>query len=262
LAGWQSLTGDPGSPPTKSGLSLVDFCGGYVAALSLVGAVWQARKDGVGTDVDLSLHEAALAQLTYIGTWVASRGYVPVRRAQSAHQSVVPFQNFETADGWLVVACPKQDLWERLCSVIERPDLLEGDSFRTFSDRDQHRDELLTILGDEFRTRPTSTWLEILKPAGIPCAPVHTVATALDDPQVAARAGIAEYEHPVLGRVRQVASALRVPGKPPDDRRGPLLGEHTWEVLQDVCGYDVESLRRLDDAGVFGVVTPRDGASA
>ena len=93
LAGWQAITGDPDGPPIKSALSLVDFCGGYVAALAIVAGVWRARRDGRGADVDLSLFEIALAQLNYIGTWVASRGYEPVRRRNSAHQSIVPFQN-------------------------------------------------------------------------------------------------------------------------------------------------------------------------
>ena len=126
LAGWQSLTGDPDAPPTKSGLSLADYCGGYVAAIAILAGVWRARRDGRGADIDLSLFETSLAQLAYVGTWVASHGYQPVRRANSAHQSIVPFQNFETLDGWVVVACPKQSLWERLCATIERPDLLDG----------------------------------------------------------------------------------------------------------------------------------------
>jgi crotonobetainyl-CoA:carnitine CoA-transferase CaiB-like acyl-CoA transferase len=175
---------------------------------------------------------------------------------------VVPFQNFETADGWLVVACPKQDLWERLCRAIGQPELIDVDSFRTFADRNKHRDELLAILGDTFRAQPTSRWLKTLVAAGIPCSPVNDVATALDDPQVAARTGIAEYEHPVLGRVRQVASALRIRGRPADDRRGPLRGEHTREVLRDVCGYDVESVRRLAEDGVFGDISASEGGGA
>ena len=123
LAGWQSITGDPDGDPTKSGLSLADFCGGYVAALAIVAGVWQARRDGHGADVDLSLFEVALAQLTYLGTWVASRGYEPVRRRSSAHQTVVPFQNFATADGWIIIACPKETLWQRLCTALGREDL-------------------------------------------------------------------------------------------------------------------------------------------
>ena len=118
LAGWMSLTGGPDDPPMKSGLSLVDFAGGYVAALSIVAAVWRARRDGVGGDCDLSLFETALALLTYQGTWVASRGYAPERLANSAHQSIVPFQGFETADGWLMVACAKEKFWLRLIEVL------------------------------------------------------------------------------------------------------------------------------------------------
>ncbi|MGZ4401205.1 MAG: CaiB/BaiF CoA transferase family protein, partial [Gaiellaceae bacterium] len=177
LAGWQSVTGDPGGNPTKSGLSLVDFCGGYVAALAILAGVWRARRDGRGAEVDLSLFETALAQLTYLGTWVASRDYEPARRRNSAHQSMVPFQNFETADGWIVVACPKQALWERLCRAIELPELSEDPSFTTFQLRDRNREELLAALEQRFRTKPSGDWLDALAAAGVPCAPVNDIAT-------------------------------------------------------------------------------------
>src|SRR5258708_39193065 len=95
LSGWQSVTGEPGGPPTKSGLSLVDFSAGYMAAIAILAAVWRARREGVGCDLDLSLFDAALAELSYLGTWVASAGYHLERRPQSGHQSLVPFQNVE-----------------------------------------------------------------------------------------------------------------------------------------------------------------------
>ena len=123
LAGWMELTGGPEQPPIKSGLSLVDFCGGYVAALATLAGVTQARREGRGCDADLSLFETALAQLTYIGVWAASRGFEPRRMPDSAHQTMVPFQSFATADGWIMVACPKQLLWERFCDAIGRPEL-------------------------------------------------------------------------------------------------------------------------------------------
>ena len=114
LTGWMQLTGGPDQPPTKSGLSLVDFCGGYVAAIATLAGVWQARRDGRGCDADLSLFETALAQLTYIGTWVVE-DFEPRRMPDSAHQTMVPFQAFPTADGWIMIACPKQKLWS--CSA-------------------------------------------------------------------------------------------------------------------------------------------------
>jgi crotonobetainyl-CoA:carnitine CoA-transferase CaiB-like acyl-CoA transferase len=254
LAGWMSLTGDPGGAPTKSGLSLADYCGGYVAAIALLGGVWRARRDGVGGDLDLSLFETALAQLTYFGTWAASRGYEPVRRANSAHQTIVPFQNFEAADGWLVVACPKQSLWERLCEAIDRGDLLEDERYRTFAGRDAHRHELLAELGSVFRARSVDVWVELLSAAGVPCAPVNDVAAALEDPQVAARDGIVDIPHPLLGAARQIATPLRIEGFTPPAERGPFRGEHTASLLRELCGYDDARIAALEAAGVFGEV--------
>ena len=118
MAGWMSLTGDPDGPPTKSGLSLVDLSGGYVSAIALLSGLWRARRDGVGCDCDISLYETALHELVYIGTWAASAGYVPQRIAESAHPSIVPFQAFQSADGWLTVACAKQKFWELLCGAL------------------------------------------------------------------------------------------------------------------------------------------------
>jgi crotonobetainyl-CoA:carnitine CoA-transferase CaiB-like acyl-CoA transferase len=252
LAGWQSVTGDPDEPPTKSGLSLVDYCGGYVAAIAILGGVWRARREGVGADVDLSLFEVALAQLTYVSTWVASREYEPVRRAHSAHQSIVPFQNVPTMDGWIVVACPKQSLWVRLCAVLGRADLASDVRFASFAARAENRQELLDELFAIFRTRSTAEWLALLEDAGIPVAPVNDVATALSDPQVAARSVLAEFEHPVLGTVRQVASPLRVDDEVPPVGRAASRGEHTAEVLSEVCGYSAEDVQRLAACGALG----------
>ena len=252
LAGWQSVTGDPDGPPTKSGLSLVDFCGGYVAAIAMVSGVWRARRDGVGADIDLSLFEVALAQLTYLSTWVASRDFEPVRRADSAHQSIVPFQNFATADGWLVVACPKESLWRRLCAEIDRDELALDPRFESFAARDRNRDDLVEMLASVFRGRPTAVWLDRLARAGVPAAPVNDVATALNDLQVGSREALIEFEHPVLGAVRQVASPIRVDGVVPAAQRGPFRGEHTASVLEDLCGYSAEGVERLAGSGALG----------
>ena len=128
-----SLTGDPDGPPTKSGLSLVDLSGGYVSALALLAGLHRARRDGVGCDADISLFETALHQLMYVGTWTASGGYKPRRLPDSAHPSIVPFQAFATADGWITIACAKQKFWERLCEVLDRRDLLADPRFADFA---------------------------------------------------------------------------------------------------------------------------------
>jgi crotonobetainyl-CoA:carnitine CoA-transferase CaiB-like acyl-CoA transferase len=255
LAGWQALTGDPDGPPTKSGLSLVDFCGGYAAALALLAGVSAARRTGKGCDLDLALFEVALAQLNYIGTWVASRGYEPVRRPGSAHQSVVPFQNFASADGWIVVACPKQALWERLCRALVRPDLADpAGPYASFADRDRNRAALLADLDATFASRTTAEWIEVLTAAGVPCAPVNDVAGALADEQAEARGMVAEHQHPVLGSVRGPASPFFVDGERPEPHPGPGRGADTAELLRSLCGYSDERIAELAGRGAFGDV--------
>jgi len=251
LAGWMSLTGDPDGPPTKSGLSLVDLSGGYVSAIAVLAGVWRARRDGVGCDCDVSLFETALHELCYVGTWAASRGYVPPRRPSSAHPSIVPFQNFATADGWIVIACPKQKFWEALCGALGRPELAADERFVDFAARDRNREELLAILDAALAERTSAEWLEVLAKAGVPSAPVNDVAAALEDPQTQARGAVLELDHPVLGNVREVASPLRLGDEPPV-ARAPFRGEHTASVLSEVCGYSLERIDELAASGVFG----------
>jgi crotonobetainyl-CoA:carnitine CoA-transferase CaiB-like acyl-CoA transferase len=246
LAGWMSLTGDPDGPPTKSGLSLVDLSGGYASAIAVLAGLWRARRDGVGCDCDISLHETALHELMYVGTWAASRGYVPPRRRNSAHPSIVPFQNVPTADGWIVVACPKQKFWESLCTAIGRPELAGDPRFADFAARDRNRDELEPILEATFRERRSDEWLAVLAEAGVPSSAVNDVPAALEE------APLVEYEHPQLGSVRQVASPLRLSDAEPPVQRAPGRGEHTEELLIELCGYSPERVRELAAAGVFG----------
>ena len=252
LAGWMDLTGEPDGPPTKSGLSLVDLSGGYVSTIAVLAGLWRARRDGVGCDCDISLFETALHELVYVGTWAATKGYTPPRRSNSAHPSIVPFQNFATADGWIVVACPKPKFWERFCGAIERPELAADERFADFAARDRNRDELTPLLERALVERTSAEWLAIFAAAGVPSAPVNDVATALEDPQARAREDVVELEHPALGTVRQVASPLRLSGAERPLGRGPFRGEHTEQVLVELCGYEPERVRELAAAGVFG----------
>ena len=253
IAGWMSLTGGPDQPPTKSGLSLVDYCGGYVAALALLSGVWQARRDGVGCDADLSLFETALAQLAYVGTWAASRGFRPPRMADSAHLSVVPFQTFSTSDGRIVVACPKESLWRRLCDAIGRPDLAADPRFDSVGARSRNREEIVAILAGILRERPSREWLDVFAEHHVPCGAVNDVHDALVEAETSGRDAIVEYEHPLLGAVRTPRSPLRLSqiAEPPL-HRGPGLGEDTRVVLRDVCGYDEATIDDLTTRGVIG----------
>jgi crotonobetainyl-CoA:carnitine CoA-transferase CaiB-like acyl-CoA transferase len=257
LAGWMDLTGEPDGPPTKSGLSLVDLSGGYVSTIAVLAGLRQAQRDGVGCDCDISLFETALHELVYVGTWAASKGYTPPRRRNSAHPSIVPFQNFATADGWVVVACPKPKFWERFCSAIGRPELVEDERFADFAARDRNRDELTPLLDEAMAARTTAEWLAVFAEAEVPSAPVNDVASALEDVQARARGAVVELEHPELGTVRQVASPLRLSSGARPLGRAPFRGEHTEQVLVELCAYTPERVRELGAAGVFGEVGRR-----
>jgi crotonobetainyl-CoA:carnitine CoA-transferase CaiB-like acyl-CoA transferase len=244
-AGWMDITGEPGGPPTKSGLSLVDYSGGLVAAISILAGVHAARRDGVGMDCDVSLFDTAISMLTYPAIWNLNGDFTPRRTHHSAHPSLVPFQAFQVADGWIVVASPKEKFWQRLAAALGRPDLAEDERFRDFAARRRNAGELLPILDGIFLTKPEQEWLDILRAAGVPCGPVNSVAQALADEQTVARGMVVESEHPEFGTVRQVRSPVRVGTDPVEYRRAPQRNEDAGYVYSELLGYDAEHIRRL-----------------
>ena len=252
LAGWMSLTGATDGPPTKSGLSLVDLSTGYVAVIALLAGLHRAQRDGQGCDCDISLFDVALQQLCYIGTWTATGAYVPERLDNSAHPSLVPFQCFAAADGWMIVACAKEHFWVSLCHAIERSDLLVDMRFLDFAARLAHREELVAILSGEFTRNTVAGWIETLQAAGVPCSEVNDVAQALEEPQAIARDAIVEVDHPRFGKVRQIASAVRVDGASREYVRAPQRDEHRHEILHRVCGYEPREIEILAREGAFG----------
>ena len=260
LAGWMSLTGDPDGPPTKSGLSLVDFSGGFVAALSLLSGLHAARRDGVGGDCDVSLYDTAMSLLTYPATWHLNAGFEPVRTKNSAHPSLVPFQAFEASDGWLVVGCAKEKFWERLVVAIGHPELGTDPRFTTFALRGEHRDELLPTLEQIFAGKPVQHWLSLLRPAGVPSGPINDVAQALTEPHTLARDLVVATEHPRYGTLRQVASPVRFGSTPPQYRRAPERNEHFDEIIGAELGYDDETIAHLAAQGAFGPDADRSRA--
>ena len=120
------------------------------AALALVSAVHAARRDGVGRDCDVTMFDTAVGLLGYLATWHLTAGYEPARTEHSAHPSLVPFQNFATADGWIVVACAKEKFWQRLTVAIGRADLNADARFTSFDARRRHAGALLPVLHAAF----------------------------------------------------------------------------------------------------------------
>lgn len=249
IAGWMDITGEPSGPPTKSGLSLVDYSGGLVAAIAILAGVHAARRDGIGMDCDVSLFDTAISMLTYPAIWNLNGDFEPRRTHNSAHPSLVPFQAFQASDGWIVVACPKEKFWQRLAVVVGRPELGTNGKFATFAERGRNSIELLNILDDAFASRPALQWLHLLRAAGVPCGPVNSVSEALADEHTAARGMIVETEHPRFGTVRQVRSPVRVGTEAPEYRRAPARNEDAEYVFAQLLGYDAIRLGELKEMG-------------
>ncbi|HMB87589.1 MAG TPA: CoA transferase [Methylomirabilota bacterium] len=250
-AGYMSVTGEPDGPPGKCGVSVIDFAGGYAAMVGLMVGLFDAQRTGVGRDIDIALLDTAVSMLSYFAIWTLNRDWIAERTRESAHQTLVPAQNFPTRDGWIVIFCNKDKFWRDLVETLGVPELAEDDRFRTFADRFTNRDVLVSLLHARFTTRTTADWLDRLR-GRVPCAPVNDVRQALADPQVLARDMIVEVEHPEFGTLREVRSPVRTEGEIRRPRRAPRLGEHTDPILRDVLGYSASTIARLRSAGVIG----------
>ena len=254
-AGYMAVTGEPDGPPGKCGVSVIDFAGGYAAMVGLMVGLFDARRTGVGRDVDVSLLDTAVSMLSYFAVWTLNRDWIAERTRNSAHQTIVPAQNFPTRDGWIVVFCNKDKFWRDLVETLGAPELAEDARFRSFADRFANRDALLPLLQARFATRPTGEWLDRLR-GRVPCAPVNDVRQALADPQVLARDMIVEVEHPDFGALREVRSPIRTEGEIRRPARAPRLGEHTEEILREILNYSDGTITRLRSTGVIGRADP------
>lgn len=251
LTGWMNLTGEPDGPPTKSGLSLVDYSGGLIASIAILAGVHSARKSGEGMDCDLSLYDTALSLLTYPATWWLSKGYEVERSSRSAHPSLVPFQLFKGNDEWFVVGCAKEKFWERLRDLLG-DDRLKQEKFSNFSLRFENKEELIVILDEIFSQKNAAIWLELLKEQKIPSGPINSLKDVFEDQHAKSRKMIFEYEHPDLGKVKQVLSPVNVgESNKKDIERAPLYNEHAEEILRERLNYSDEEIQILKDNGVI-----------
>jgi crotonobetainyl-CoA:carnitine CoA-transferase CaiB-like acyl-CoA transferase len=247
-AGFMSVTGEPDAPPTKCGVSVVDFSGGILSALALMIGLYRARATGEGGDLDVSLLDTAVSMLNYLAIWTLNRDWRPVRLPDGAHQSLVPSQTFQTRDGWLVIMCMKEKFWARLIERMELPALRDDPRFCTFADRLAHRDALVPALQAAFRRRTTEEWVACLR-GHVPVAPVHSVEEALGDDHVLAREMVVTVEHPRFGPLREVGCPIKLDGARP--RYGPAsgLGADTPALLAEI-GIAPRELAALQARGV------------
>lgn len=246
-AGYFSLTGEPGGPPARFGLSIVDLMTGLGLAYALLAALTGARATGKGQDIDVSLFDMALHNLNYPAAWYLNQDHVVGRTPRSGHPSLTPCQLYTTADGWIFIMCNKEKFWPALCHAVGRPEWAEDPRFRRFPDRLKNRARVTELLDDVLKKQTTGEWLQ--KFAGkVPASPINDVAQALDNPFVTDNDRLQTLEHPTAGEFRLVAPPVRT-GEPPPSRPGPRLGEHTDALLNEL-GYSEVRIGALKRAGV------------
>ncbi len=249
-AGWAAMTGEPGGPPIKSGLSMVDYAAGLTAAFGMLAGIVSARTTGVGGDVDTSLYDTAICMLSYPATWALSAGVESHRQPMSAHSSIVPFQFFRTADGYIAIACAKEKFFSSLVRLTGLDEVASDPRFDTFASRLNHREALLRLLETRIVEESTAIWVGRLR-GEVPCAPVRSMDDALDVEELKQRSMYVEYEQAELGRVRTVGSPLTFEEFVPEYKAGPGLGENRSDILLE-AGYIQSEIDTLAANGAFG----------
>ena len=247
LAGVMSLAGEPDGPPTKAGISYVDHSGGISAALGVCAALVERSRTGVGTHVDLGLFDVQISMLTYLASWQRNGDAGYERTANSAHPTLVPAQNFRTADGHLALFVGNDGMWRRFVEAIGDPALADA-RFVSREGRFEHRDEVISQVQRVLLGATSRAWEARLGEAGVACGAVNDVAGALAEPQTNARGLLVQNEHPAYGRYEHLRGPLPTRGRDAP-RPAPLLGEHTVEALEAI-GYPGARIAELRALGV------------
>ncbi|HJS28184.1 MAG TPA: CoA transferase [Anaerolineales bacterium] len=245
--GIASLTGASDGPPYKVGTSQADITAGMVAYQGILLALIARQASGKGQKVDVSLLDCQVSLLTYqAGIYFAS-GISPSRLG-NAHPTIVPYETFQSADGYFNLACGNDSIWTRFCEAAELSEFFLSERFRTNAGRVQHRGELVPALDELLSTRTSQEWIDLLRPAGVPCGRIKSVAEICEDPQVQAREMVIRLDHPQAGEIRVTGIPSKLSETPGSVRSPPpLLGEHTAEVLREWLGkdsHDADMLRK------------------
>jgi len=245
--GYLSLTGEPDGPPARFGLSIVDQMTGLYAAYGLVAGVLGARASGIGRDIDISLFDAALQNLTYLAVWYLNAGVAQGRAPRSAHPSLTPSQLYRTQDGFIFIMCNKQKFWPILCEAIGKPEWIADPEYADFPARLRNRDRLTRDMDEVLSTRTTADWLERF--AGqVPAAPVNDVRAALENPFVAEGRRVRQATGHE-GDARLLAPPFRLDEELPC-ASAPGLGADTQALLTEL-GFDPARIDALRQAGVI-----------
>ena len=250
LGGLIGITGERDGRPVKVGVAITDVCAGLAAQGAICAALVARARTGLGQHVELSLLETQVAALVNIASSFLISGAEP-RRWGTAHETIVPYQGFETADKPIVVAVGNDEAWRRFCLAIERPALADDARYSTNPRRVEHRESCVAAIQAVLSERPREHWLARLSAADVACAPINALSEVFADPQVLHRGMVVEMPGPDGGRYRAVGIPVRYSGTPPRIRLPPPgLGEHTDAVLGEVLGYSPQRIAGLRELQV------------
>ncbi len=250
MSGLMSLTGTPETGPLRHGLAIGDLIAGLYAAQGTLAALHVCERTGRGQHVETSLLEGLIGILTW-GAGMYFESGRPPGPAGHHHPLSSPYGRFRARDGYVNIAAGGERIWLRLCDAVGRPDWKKDERFAEAVSRLRNRDELTRELEGVLSEADVESWVERLNAAGVPCGPVYSLDQVFEDPQVRARDMFVEMPHPVLGTFKTTGLPVKFHGTPPRlERRPPLLGEHTDEVLSEF-GFSVEERASLREAGVI-----------
>jgi crotonobetainyl-CoA:carnitine CoA-transferase CaiB-like acyl-CoA transferase len=230
LTGLMDITGEPDGNPAKCGAPIADVSTGLFSVIAILAALRDRDRTGQGQHVEVSLVGSAL---TLLAPYMASAALgTPFRRVGGAHNTLAPYQTFGGSDGeFFVVAVANDRLWQRLCIVVERPDLAADERYATNASRSKHRAELAADLQAFFGTRPAQEWVTLLKSADVPSCRVLTLADVLVEPHYRDNSYIVDVEHPTAGPIASVMTPIEFSRTPVSVRLPqPLLNEHEDEI--------------------------------
>ena len=224
-SGLMAVTGEVDGEPQRVGSPVGDTSAGMFACMSILAALYVRKSTGKGQHIDISLFESAVSLLGNVASNHLISGEEATRYG-NGHPNIVPYQAFRTSDGYIVVSCGNDRLYQTFCHLLGRDELATDPRFVTNPQRVRNRRELIPILQDIFTQRDTNDWLAELRAAGIPCGPINRVSQVFNDEQLKARGFIWECDHPTAGKIKLSGSPMHFSDTPTRLYKAPpLLGE-------------------------------------
>jgi len=247
-SGIMSVTGTE-DRPARVGISVSDISGAMTSLYAILTALYHRERTGEGEHIELAMLDSSFQFLLYHVTNFLASGENP-QRMGTRHPNLMPYQAFETRDGFIVVGVISEGHWEPFCRAIGREEWTDREEWATFTDRVSNRADIDARLDDIFVERPTEEWVERLAEENVPSTPLNTVEDIVNDPHIEQNDMLAEMEHPDLGTFQSPNNPVRFENLETDTSQAPpKLGEHTEEVLSEL-GYDDEEIAQFERDGV------------